>query len=272
VRSCLGPARAGPLGWTSKAPCQTTNILSRSTFALHSSSSRPIGSRTRGGRRAAPLTTPPPPTHSATTRADSTLTPTDEQSHTSHLEEIRQIEVLQPLHILPESFAIVHVAGRQYKVCKGDLIITEKLLADVGSHIHLKKVLMVGSQDFTAIGTPLLQEAFVEATVEEQTRAAKVITFKFKRRKNHRRTRGHRQIITVLRIGNVHFAHEQAVPEPSTGRSRIFGPTIPAELPARRPRAGSSTPTTTTTKAAASDDLSASLEPNPTLSNNPLSA
>jgi large subunit ribosomal protein L21 len=92
----------------------------------------------------------------------------------------------------------------------------------------LKKVLMVGSQNFTAIGQPLLTEAVVEAVVEEQTRAAKVVVFKFKRRKNHRRTRGHRQDITVLRIGNVKLGYEQAAPDAATGLSAVFGPTVPA--------------------------------------------
>lgn len=86
---------------------------------------------------------------------------------------------------------------------------------------------MVGSQNFTAIGQPLLTEAVVEAVVEEQTRAAKVVVFKFKRRKNHRRTRGHRQDITVLRIGNVKLGYEQAAPD-ATGLSAVFGPTVPA--------------------------------------------
>lgn len=134
-----------------------------------------------------------------------------------------------PSYIVPESFAIVYVGGRQYKVSKGDTIITERLLVDVGEKIHLKKVLMVGSQNFTAVGTPLLTEAVVEAVVEEQTRAAKVVIFKFKRRKNHRRTRGHRQDITVLRIGDVKLAYEQAAPD-ATGRSAVFGPTVPAPL------------------------------------------
>ncbi|ELR11945.1 ribosomal protein L21, putative [Acanthamoeba castellanii str. Neff] len=140
-----------------------------------------------------------------------------------------------PSYIVPESFAVVYVGGRQYKVSKGDTIITERLLVDVGETIHLKKVLMVGSQNFTAIGQPLLTEAVVEAVVEEQTRAAKVVVFKFKRRKNHRRTRGHRQDITVLRISNVKLGYEQAAPDATTGLSTVFGPTVPASavLPPR---------------------------------------
>lgn len=103
-------------------------------------------------------------------------------------------------------------------------------MADVGERIHLKKVLMVGSQHFTAIGTPLLTEAMVEASIEEQVRAAKVTTFKFKRRKNHRRTRGHRQEITVLRIGDVKLRYPQVAPDTAC-RSAVFGPVVPVSSP-----------------------------------------
>jgi large subunit ribosomal protein L21 len=68
------------------------------------------------------------------------------------------------------------VGGKQYKVTKGDLITTETLQVEVGDHIVLDKVLLVGTKDFTAVGTPLLTKAKVAATIEEQTRLAKVST------------------------------------------------------------------------------------------------
>ena len=85
----------------------------------------------------------------------------------------------------------------------GDVVITESLSCEVGEKILLKKILLVGTKDFTAIGKPLLTSAAVEATIEEQTKAAKVIIFKKKRRKNYARTKGHRQPITVLRVGDI---------------------------------------------------------------------
>ena len=66
------------------------------------------------------------------------------------------------------------VGGKQYKVTKGDVITTETLQVEVGDHVVLDKVLLVGTKDFTAIGTPLLAKAKVAATIEEQTRLAKV--------------------------------------------------------------------------------------------------
>ncbi len=71
--------------------------------------------------------------------------------------------------------------------------------------IILDKVLLIGTKDWTAIGTPLLDNAKVYATVEEQTLAAKVLIFKKKRRKNYRRFKGHRQPVTTLRILDVSY-------------------------------------------------------------------
>jgi len=79
---------------------------------------------------------------------------------------------------IPESFAIVHVAGHQYKVTKGDTVLLDKLPVAVGDNIFLSKVLMIGTKDFTAIGTPMLKQAAVSATVQEQTQTGKVIVFK----------------------------------------------------------------------------------------------
>jgi len=104
---------------------------------------------------------------------------------------------------LPDSFAIIHVGGKQYKVTKGDIITTETLQAEVGEHIVLDKVLMVGSKDFTAIGAPILTQAKVAATIEEQTRLSKLYIFRKKRRKNFQKTKGHRQNVTVMRITDI---------------------------------------------------------------------
>eukprot|EP01116_Phalansterium_solitarium_P018252 TRINITY_DN4780_c0_g1_i1.p1 TRINITY_DN4780_c0_g1~~TRINITY_DN4780_c0_g1_i1.p1 ORF type:complete len:239 (-),score=24.85 TRINITY_DN4780_c0_g1_i1:102-818(-) len=107
---------------------------------------------------------------------------------------------------LADSFAVVHVGGTQVKVTAGDVILTQKLLAPVGSEIVLDKVLLVGTTAFTAIGRPLLESAKVHALVEEQTKTHKIIIFKFKRRNNYRRTKGHRQEVTSLRIRGIVYA------------------------------------------------------------------
>lgn len=101
----------------------------------------------------------------------------------------------------PKAFAIIQVGSHQFKISPGDCIYTEKLkYADVNDKLCLEKVLMLGSRSQTIIGRPVVPKAAVHAVVEEQTLDAKVIIFKKKRRKNYRRTRGHRQELTRLRI------------------------------------------------------------------------
>ncbi|KAL6040939.1 39S ribosomal protein L21, mitochondrial [Balamuthia mandrillaris] len=109
-----------------------------------------------------------------------------------------------PSQPLPDSFAVVYIAGKQFKVTKGDVVVLPSpVQAEVSSQIILKKVLLVATKDFTAVGRPLVTRAFVEATVEEQTKTQKVLIFKKKRRKRTQRTKGHRQPVSVLRIGDI---------------------------------------------------------------------
>ena len=94
-------------------------------------------------------------------------------------------------------FAIFQTGGKQYRVANGDIIKVEKLNA-TGS-IEFDQVLMVGDK----IGTPIVEGAKVVAEVVEQKRADKILVFKKKRRQNYRRTAGHRQFITVLKITDI---------------------------------------------------------------------
>ncbi len=100
-------------------------------------------------------------------------------------------------------FAVIRTGGKQYKVAANDVIAVEKLPGEAGATVELDEVLMLGNGADTTIGTPLVEGARVRATVLEQTRGPKIIVFKKKRRKNYRRTRGHRQDLTVLRITEV---------------------------------------------------------------------
>ncbi|XP_006654769.1 50S ribosomal protein L21, mitochondrial [Oryza brachyantha] len=101
-------------------------------------------------------------------------------------------------------FAVVQIGSHQFKVSNGDSIFTERLkFCDVNDKLILNRVLMLGSQTQTVIGRPILPDAAVHAVVEEHALDAKVIIFKKKRRKNYRRTKGHRQELTKLRITNI---------------------------------------------------------------------
>ncbi len=97
-------------------------------------------------------------------------------------------------------FAVLKTGGKQYRVQQGDVLRVEKLAADAGEKIQFNDVLMVGS----TIGTPLVDGAGVQAEVIEQIKGEKVIHFTKRRRKHgSKRTKGHRQQLTLLRITEI---------------------------------------------------------------------
>lgn len=101
-------------------------------------------------------------------------------------------------------FAVVRSGGKQYRVTENTRFEVEKLAAAPGETVTLGEVLMVGGADREpAVGAPLLETASVTAEVVEHKRDAKILIFKKKRRKNHRRLKGHRQALTVLRITGI---------------------------------------------------------------------
>ncbi|CAN6819685.1 unnamed protein product [Brassica oleracea] len=101
-------------------------------------------------------------------------------------------------------FAVVQIGSHQFKVSNGDSIFTEKLkFCDINDKLVLTKVLLLGSASQTIIGRPILPDATVHALVEEHALDEKVLIFKKKRRKNYRRTTGHRQELTKLRITDI---------------------------------------------------------------------
>ena len=95
------------------------------------------------------------------------------------------------------NIAIFQTGGKQYRVSEGDIVKVEKLNA-TGS-VEFDQVLMVGDK----VGTPFVNGAKVVAEVIEQKRDDKILVFKKKRRQNYRRTAGHRQFITVLKIKSI---------------------------------------------------------------------
>lgn len=100
-------------------------------------------------------------------------------------------------------YAVVKTGGKQYRVAENDVISVESLPGAAGDRVTLDEVLMVAGADGARIGAPTVAGASVTATVLEQARDDKVVVFKKLRRKGHRRTRGHRQRKTVLRIAGI---------------------------------------------------------------------
>lgn len=97
-------------------------------------------------------------------------------------------------------YAIIRAGGKQYRVTEGDTIHLESLSAKAGEKVVLGEVLLVGGDGDARLGSPLVAKAQVVGTVLEQGRGPKVRVFKYKKRKHYRRTRGHRQSFTTLRI------------------------------------------------------------------------
>ena len=100
-------------------------------------------------------------------------------------------------------YALVKTGGKQYRVSKDDTILVERIAAEEGAEVILNDIIMLGDGDKVTIGNPKVDGAAVSATVMRQTRGPKIIIFRRKRRKNHRRTQGHRQDLTLLKINDI---------------------------------------------------------------------
>jgi large subunit ribosomal protein L21 len=100
-------------------------------------------------------------------------------------------------------YAVIRTGGKQYKVAAGGKLKVESLPAEVGSEIEINDVLMVADGDDIKIGAPLLAGASVKATVLAHGRGDKVMIFKMRRRKHYRKTQGHRQNYTEIRIDGI---------------------------------------------------------------------
>ena len=100
-------------------------------------------------------------------------------------------------------YAIIESGGKQCRVSQGALVTLEKIEGDPGKQVELSNVLLVADGDQVKIGTPYLQGAAVTSEIVRQGRGPKVTVFKFKRRKRYRRTQGHRQAQTTLRIKEI---------------------------------------------------------------------
>ena len=100
-------------------------------------------------------------------------------------------------------FAVIKTGGKQYSVESGKIIKVEKIIGKKGDSYIFDKVLIIGDSSNQTLGNPIIKGATVEATVIEQIRDKKIIVFKKIRRQNYRRTKGHRQWQTVLKINKI---------------------------------------------------------------------
>jgi large subunit ribosomal protein L21 len=107
-------------------------------------------------------------------------------------------------------YAVIKTGGKQYRVQPGDVIVVEKLDGEAGSNVSFGDVLMLGGDKGITLGAPMIAGATVAATLVETRKGEKIKIFKKIRRQGYRRTNGHRQHETVLRIMGIEGAGETA--------------------------------------------------------------
>lgn len=103
-------------------------------------------------------------------------------------------------------YAVVATGGKQYKVTEGDVVRIEKVKGAVGDAVTFDKVLLVADGERLTLGRPLVENTTVSAKIVEQDKSKKILVFKFKRRKGYRKTQGHRQPYTAVKISGIHSA------------------------------------------------------------------
>ncbi|MEN6561654.1 MAG: 50S ribosomal protein L21 [Acidobacteriota bacterium] len=127
--------------------------------------------------------------------------------------------------------AVILTGGKQYRVKEGDVLAVEKLDLEPGRKAQFERVLLIEDGGTVQVGTPVLDNAMVLGLVLENFKDEKVLVFKKKRRKQFRRTRGHRQQLTKVRITRI-AADRSVVTAADLAEEKI----IPVEKPAPAPK------------------------------------
>lgn len=152
-----------------------------------------------------------------------------------------------------QMFAVLKTGGKQYKVQAGDVLRVEKLAADAGEKVQFNEILMVGA----TVGTPTVDGAGVQAEVIDQIKGEKVIHFVKRRRKHSsKRTKGHRQQLTLLRVTDIlEKGADKSGVKAAIGAGSVSGgvAAAPAKKAAPKKAAKAEAPAA----AAGSDDLTA---------------
>jgi large subunit ribosomal protein L21 len=100
-------------------------------------------------------------------------------------------------------YAVIKTGGKQYKVAPGALLAVAKLAGDAGDSVAFEEVVLLGGDEGTTVGSPLVAGATVAGEIVGQKRTAKILVFKKRRRQNYKRSRGHRQDLTLIRITEI---------------------------------------------------------------------
>ena len=103
-------------------------------------------------------------------------------------------------------YAVIKSGGKQYRVAEGDVVCVEKLEAESDAPVEFNEVLLVKTDKNTLIGEPLVEGASVKGVLKSQGKNDKVLVFKYKKKKQYRRTRGHRQPYSEVLIEKISVA------------------------------------------------------------------
>ena len=103
-------------------------------------------------------------------------------------------------------YALVEIKGRQYKAEKGAQLKIDRIEAEKGNTVEFDKVLMLNDDKDVKIGSPYLNGIKIAVTVEDQMKDDKIVVYKYKKRKNFRRTKGHRQPYTIVKVNDITVA------------------------------------------------------------------
>lgn len=121
--------------------------------------------------------------------------------------------------------AVIKTGGKQYRVAKDDVITIERLAGEAGADVTFDEVLMVGDK----IGAPLVKGATVKGKIVEQARGDKIIVFKKKRRKDYKRTAGHKQDLSIVQITDIGGAAKKKAPAKKAAAKTDDAADAPAE-------------------------------------------
>ena len=118
-------------------------------------------------------------------------------------------------------YAIIESCGKQYKVAEGDVVFFEKLDAEEGKKVSFDKVVLVSDDKKVEVGAPYVKGVKVEGKVVEHGKGKKIIVYKYKAKKNYRRTQGHRQPFTKVEITKISLAKaEKPAAEATTSEEK----------------------------------------------------
>ncbi len=118
-------------------------------------------------------------------------------------------------------YAVVSSGGKQYRVEEGEIFRVEKIPGEVGSPVSFDKVLMFSDGENVEIGQPVLGDVAVRGCIVEQSKAKKVLVFKYKKRKRYRRKQGHRQQYTAVRIEAIEGAGNTGLKQKQEGSEAV---------------------------------------------------